>query len=118
MRVDREVQILVVEGHADVGRLAGRLALERTQLDEGADVGRRLPDNIVDQAVDGRRRRRAHRGDRRVPRQQTGRDLVKRRSIRIVSGTVAIGRKHDRAATARDTLPLGQRDGRRRGEEK
>ena len=50
--------------------------------------------------------------------QQTGRDLVKRRSIRIVSGTVAIGRKHDRAAAARDTLPLGQRDGRCRGEDK
>src|SRR6185295_6248178 len=47
-----DVEVLVVEAQVDLGRLGRRLALFRLELAEAVEVRRRLPDRIVQPAVD------------------------------------------------------------------
>ncbi len=57
-----DVEVVVVEGDAHLGRLGGRLALERIALHEPVGGRRRAPDLLVEDTVDRDRRRDADGG--------------------------------------------------------
>ena len=59
-----DVEELVVEGDVHLGGLGGRLAFQRVRLHEGVGGRRRLPDGVVEHAVDDDRRGGAHGGER------------------------------------------------------
>ena len=50
--VEREVQVVAVVRHPDLGLFRPGGALHRCDLDEVVDVGRRLPDRVVEPAVE------------------------------------------------------------------
>src|SRR6185369_8741017 len=59
-----DVEVVGVITEVDLGLLGRRLALFRLELGEAAEVGRRLPDRLVQLAVDHRPRREAGRTGR------------------------------------------------------
>ena len=63
MRVEPEVEVLVVVGEVDLGVLGRRLPLEGALLHELGDAGGPLPDRVVEVAVDRRRLGGPDRGD-------------------------------------------------------